>query len=319
MDNSRLVSPCALLVFVLVTALSIGGFFLVCNGTERQDRALLDSAVRSGRTAAAELGPEPPAAAPQRLVLHFELGRHRGGLRPAGEISVGRAGIVDRLGRQCRCATARRGGSGHRPQSPPTTAGFAGALRGAGRTDIVGDDRPPGGDAVAGAGGIIDRLPPRGVPDAVGPPSEGSHGEHEQGVLAHLCQRLRLPQTRAGATDRQHIRSWAVAEPRRQRRAPVRLPALARAGIAEVVVCRARMRRRRRGSCSGSGWRWRSRSPSSSRSWPDASATPRPSWPSAPPRSLALQQELVRSERLAALGEFAAVVGHELRNPLERR
>ena len=28
------------------------------------------------------------------------------------------------------------------------------------------------------------------------------------------------------------------------------------------------------------------------------------------------QQELVRNERLAALGEFAAVVGHELRNPL---
>ena len=28
------------------------------------------------------------------------------------------------------------------------------------------------------------------------------------------------------------------------------------------------------------------------------------------------QQNLVRSARLAALGEFAAVVGHELRNPL---
>ncbi len=31
---------------------------------------------------------------------------------------------------------------------------------------------------------------------------------------------------------------------------------------------------------------------------------------------LAAQEDLVRSERLAALGEFATVVGHELRNPL---
>ena len=43
MGKGRLISPRALLVFFLVSALSVGGFFLVRGGIERQDRALLSS------------------------------------------------------------------------------------------------------------------------------------------------------------------------------------------------------------------------------------------------------------------------------------